>query len=232
MARGDLRPSADPDRRRVRQRDHRCCVARRLDERRRPPARARATRRRTSCRSSASTSSSRRTPVLADVRPAGAHLVEQARTRRRRPGGAARARRSLLDRDADHDRRTDARRARRAPRRPATSSRPLAEPLKPAGGLAVLRGSLAPRGAVLKVARPTRRCSAHRGRAVVFEDIDDVAARIDDPDLDVDARLGARAPQRRTDGRAGHAGVGHAADPRASCSRTACATWCASPTRA
>src|SRR5437762_3530621 len=65
--------------------------------------------------------------------------------------------------------------------------RPLAKPFKPQGGIAVLRGNLAPRGAVLKPSAATPRLMRHKGRAVVFEDIDDLHRRIDDPKLDVDA---------------------------------------------
>jgi len=65
--------------------------------------------------------------------------------------------------------------------------RTLAEPFKPQGGLAVLRGSLAPDGAVIKPSAATPALMRHRGRAVVFEDMDDLKARIDAPDLDVDA---------------------------------------------
>src|SRR5438093_9531193 len=63
----------------------------------------------------------------------------------------------------------------------------LAKPFKPQGGIAVLRGNLAPRGAVLKPSAATPRLMRHKGRAVVFEDIDDLHRRIDDPQLDVDA---------------------------------------------
>jgi len=63
---------------------------------------------------------------------------------------------------------------------------PLDKPFKPQGGIAVLRGNLAPRGAVLKPSAATPKLMQHRGRAVVFEDIDDYNARIDDPNLDVD----------------------------------------------
>jgi L-arabonate dehydrase len=63
---------------------------------------------------------------------------------------------------------------------------PLAEPFKPQGGIAVLRGNLAPDGAVLKPSAATPKLLKHKGRAVVFEDIDDYNARIDDPKLDVD----------------------------------------------
>src|SRR5262250_1427539 len=62
---------------------------------------------------------------------------------------------------------------------------PLGKPFKPHGGIAVLRGNLAPLGAVLKPSAATPKLLKHRGRAVVFEDIDDLNARIDEPKLDV-----------------------------------------------
>jgi dihydroxy-acid dehydratase len=65
--------------------------------------------------------------------------------------------------------------------------RPLEEPFKPAGGIAVLRGNLAPDGAVLKPSAATPALMTHRGRAVVFADPEDMRKRIDDPDLAVDA---------------------------------------------
>jgi dihydroxy-acid dehydratase len=64
---------------------------------------------------------------------------------------------------------------------------PLAKPFKPQGGIAVLRGNLAPKGAVLKPSAATPALMKHKGRAVVFEDIDDLHARIDDENLDVKA---------------------------------------------
>jgi dihydroxy-acid dehydratase len=60
-------------------------------------------------------------------------------------------------------------------------------PLKASGGLVVLRGSLAPDGAVIKAAAASPRLLRHTGRAVVFDDYNDMAARIDRDDLDVDA---------------------------------------------
>ena len=65
--------------------------------------------------------------------------------------------------------------------------RPLSNPLVQDGGLAVLRGNLAPNGAILKPSAATPALMQHRGRAMVFDDIDDFKARIDLPDLDVDA---------------------------------------------
>ena len=64
---------------------------------------------------------------------------------------------------------------------------PLGKPFKPQGGIAVLRGNLAPNGAVFKPSAATPKLMKHKGRAVVFEDIDDLNRRIDDPKLDVDA---------------------------------------------
>ena len=59
-------------------------------------------------------------------------------------------------------------------------------PFKETGGIVVLRGNLAPQGAVLKPSAATPELMEHRGRAVVFEDIDDYKARVDDPDLEID----------------------------------------------
>ena len=63
---------------------------------------------------------------------------------------------------------------------------PLDKALTRQGGIAVLRGNLAPLGAVLKPSAASEHLLTHRGRAVVFEDIDHYKARIDDPDLDID----------------------------------------------
>ena len=64
---------------------------------------------------------------------------------------------------------------------------PRETPLLPAAGIAVLRGSLAPGGAIIKPAAASPHLLKHRGRAVVFDSIEDFHARIDDPDLDIDA---------------------------------------------
>lgn len=62
----------------------------------------------------------------------------------------------------------------------------LDEPFKPNGGIAVLRGNMTPDGAIIKPSAATPALMVHTGRAVVFEDIDDYKARIDDEDLDID----------------------------------------------
>lgn len=64
--------------------------------------------------------------------------------------------------------------------------RPIDNPLRKDGGMCILRGNLAPKGAVLKPSAASPELMQHRGRAVVFENFDDYKARIADPDLDVD----------------------------------------------
>ncbi|MCV2868889.1 L-arabinonate dehydratase [Defluviimonas sp. WL0002] len=63
---------------------------------------------------------------------------------------------------------------------------PTDKALTQSGGIVVLKGNLAPKGAVLKPSAATASLLQHRGRAVVFEDIDDYKAKIADPDLDID----------------------------------------------
>jgi dihydroxy-acid dehydratase len=63
--------------------------------------------------------------------------------------------------------------------------RPLGEPYQKQGGLAALFGSLAPNGAIIKRSAADPRLFEREGRAVVFSSLDDLAARIDTPDLDV-----------------------------------------------
>ncbi len=65
--------------------------------------------------------------------------------------------------------------------------RPLAEPVQEQGGLVALFGSLAPRGAILKRSAASPELFEHEGRALVFSSLEDLAARIDDPQLDVRA---------------------------------------------
>ena len=64
--------------------------------------------------------------------------------------------------------------------------RPWWNPLLESGGIAVLRGNLAPGGAIIKPSAATPDLMQHRGRAVVFESIEDYKARIEDPALDID----------------------------------------------
>ncbi|WP_235497136.1 IlvD/Edd family dehydratase [Agreia sp. Leaf283] len=65
--------------------------------------------------------------------------------------------------------------------------RTASEPLQPAAGIAVLRGNLAPTGAIIKPAAASPALLQHRGPAVVFDSVEDMHARIDDPELEVTA---------------------------------------------
>ncbi|AWS43054.1 IlvD/Edd family dehydratase [Streptosporangium sp. 'caverna'] len=126
-------------------------------------------------------------PLLADLQPAGRHLMEDFH----RAGGlqaVLREVRDLLDPDAltvtgrplveylDEAQIWD-----------KTVIRPRDEPLQIAAGIAVLYGNLAPGGAVIKPAAASPELMSHRGRALVFDSVEDMHARIDDPGLDVDA---------------------------------------------
>jgi dihydroxy-acid dehydratase len=63
---------------------------------------------------------------------------------------------------------------------------PMAKPFKKQGGIAVLAGNLCPGGAIIKPSAASPKLMKHRGRAVVFESIEDYHKRIDDPKLDID----------------------------------------------
>jgi dihydroxy-acid dehydratase len=125
-------------------------------------------------------------PLLADLQPAGRFLMEDFH----RAGGlqaVLREVRDLLD-----------------PQALTVTGHPLVDylgeaqiwdaevirdsgtPLQASAGIAVLRGNLAPNGAIIKPAAATPRLLRHRGRAMVFDSVEDLRARIDDPDLDVD----------------------------------------------
>jgi dihydroxy-acid dehydratase len=130
---------------------------------------------------------SRRTPLLANVRPSGKHLIEQLHH-----AGGIRAVLNELAPLLNGDVLTvtgatlaDGFAGAEALDRDVIA--PFAAPLAAEGGIAVVRGSLAPDGALIKRSAATPALLRHRGPALVFEDIYDVAARIDDPALDVTA---------------------------------------------
>ena len=125
---------------------------------------------------------SRSVPVLANIRPSGTYLMQDFFD----AGGL----RGLMSRLELHDAPTVSGLGMSEVLAGAAVYdddviRPLENPVAPEGGLAVLRGSLAPDGAVIKHAAASERLLRHTGPAVVFEDYDDMAARIDDPSLDV-----------------------------------------------
>jgi dihydroxy-acid dehydratase len=125
-------------------------------------------------------------PLLVDLQPAGKYLMDDLF----RAGGllaVLREVRDLLDE-----------RVSSVTGRPLVESladaqiwddtviRPRHAPVREHAGIAVLRGNLAPDGAVIKPAAASPHLLSHRGRAVVFDSIEDLHARLDDPDLDVD----------------------------------------------
>ncbi|MER6325300.1 IlvD/Edd family dehydratase [Streptomyces coelicoflavus] len=128
-----------------------------------------------------------RVPVLVDLQPAGRFLMDDFH----RAGGllaVLREVRDLLDPGALTVTGTPlVAHLDDAPIWDPEVIRTRTEPLIAEGGIAVLRGNLAPGGAVIKPAAASPHLLKHRGRAVVFDSIEDFHARIDDPDLDVDA---------------------------------------------
>lgn len=126
-------------------------------------------------------------PLIANVRPAGKHLVEQLF----QVGGLPVVMKELaplLRLDARTvNGRTIGQNIDDALAVDGEVVRPLSDPLQPPGGLAVVRGNLAPGGAVVKCSAASDSLLAHRGPALVFDDMDDLRARIDDPDLPVAA---------------------------------------------
>jgi dihydroxy-acid dehydratase len=130
----------------------------------------------------------RETPVLLDLKPSGQHYMEDFH----RAGGVAtllRQLRPLLKLDAlTVTGRTLGEELERAgPGFAQDVVRPLSNPIYPQGGIAVLRGNLAPGTALIKQSAADAKLMEHEGRAVVFEDSEDLALRIDSDDLDVNA---------------------------------------------
>src|SRR6185437_9017174 len=130
----------------------------------------------------------RETPLLANIRPSGAYLMEdffyagglpavlkQLALGGRLKAGARTVNGSTIGANVEE-----------ATIFNEDVIRPLNNPLVSSDSLAVLRGNLAPDGAIIKPPAAESRLHKHAGKAVVFEDYNDMAARIDDPDLDVD----------------------------------------------
>jgi dihydroxy-acid dehydratase len=130
----------------------------------------------------------RETPVLVDLKPSGQHYMEDFH----RAGGVPallRELKSMLHLDAmtvtGHTLGEELDRAEAGFEQQVI--RPRANPIYPQGGIAVLRGNLAPGCAIIKQSAATATLMEHEGRAVVFEDLEDLANRIDDDALDVQA---------------------------------------------
>lgn len=128
----------------------------------------------------------RRVPLLVDLQPSGQHYMEQFH----KAGGVPallKAVRSELATDAQtiHGR-TIGEIIDAAVEEPGQAViRPVEEPLKPVGALAILKGNLAPRGAVIKQSAASKELLQHMGRAIVFDSVEDMAKRIDSEELDV-----------------------------------------------
>jgi dihydroxy-acid dehydratase len=130
---------------------------------------------------------SRETPLLANIKPSGEHQMAELFE----AGGIPAVMRELLPLlnggAMTVTGRTVAENLDPLPdslRRDVVTSRE--EPFDPEGGLAILRGNLAPGGAVIKHAAASQHLLQHRGRAVVFTSLEDLGRRVHDPDLDID----------------------------------------------
>ncbi len=130
----------------------------------------------------------RGTPVLVDLKPSGQHYMEHLYE----DGGlmtVLRELKHLLHLDCMTVSGRTLGEEIEASKRSAAPKvvRRIDQPVFPVGGIAVLHGNLAPGGAIIKHSSATPGLLKHRGRAVVFQSVADMAARIDSPDLDVKA---------------------------------------------
>lgn len=130
----------------------------------------------------------RETPVLVDLKPSGQHYMEHFHA----AGGMTTLLRELapllhLDALTVTGRTLGEELERAAPPFKQDVIRPRTDPIYPQGGIAVLEGNLAPGGAIIKQSAADPKLMEHEGRAVVFEGLADLAARIDSDDLDVNA---------------------------------------------
>lgn len=130
----------------------------------------------------------RDTPVLLDLKPSGEHYMEDFH----HAGGMATLLRELkpllhLDALTVTGRTLGEEIEAAGPGFQQRVVRTMANPIYPQGGIAVLQGNIAPGGAIIKQSAADARLMEHEGRAVVFENAEDLALRIDSPDLDVTA---------------------------------------------
>ena len=128
-------------------------------------------------------------PTIVDLKPSGRYLMEDFYY----AGGLPAVIRTLCENKLLHSDamtvtgKTVWENVQDAPNWNTDVIRPIDKPMVASGGIAVLRGNLAPSGAVLKPSAASPHLMTHRGRAVVFENIEHYKARIADPALDVDA---------------------------------------------
>lgn len=125
---------------------------------------------------------SRNIPLLVDLKPAGQHYMEHLH----HAGGVPAVMRALGDSiDGDVETVGGAKLDETIKSCDEVPGQNVIRCLRPSGGLAILRGNLAPRAAVIKQSAASENLLAHVGKAVVFESVEDMVARIDSPDLDV-----------------------------------------------
>ena len=132
----------------------------------------------------------RGTPTIVDLLPSGRYLMEEFYYAGGLPGAIRRMGEGGLIPNPDAltvNGKSLWENCKEAPVYDDEVIRQLDNPLLKDGGICILRGNLAPRGAVLKPSAATPELMQHRGRAVVFEDFEHYKARIIDPDLEVDA---------------------------------------------
>ena len=130
----------------------------------------------------------RNTPVLVDLKPSGDHYMEHFHA----AGGMGTLLRELkpllaLDAMTVTGRTLGEEIERAGAPFQQDVIRPLNKPIYPQGGIAYLQGNLAPGGAIIKQSAASPALMEHEGRAVVFENLEDMALRIDDLNLDVQA---------------------------------------------
>ncbi|MEY2686623.1 MAG: hypothetical protein RL375_821, partial [Pseudomonadota bacterium] len=130
----------------------------------------------------------RQTPVLLDLKPSGQHYMEDFH----HAGGMATLLRELkpllrLEALTVTGRTLGEEIDAAGPGFPQDVVRSIAHPIYPQGGIAVLSGNLAPGGAIIKQSAADARLMEHQGRAVVFDNLEDMANRIDSDELDVTA---------------------------------------------
>jgi dihydroxy-acid dehydratase len=128
----------------------------------------------------------RRVPLLVDLQPSGQHYMQQFHQAGGVPALLKQVRSELDTGALTIHGRTIGEIIDAVVDEPGqTIIRTMAAPLKPIGTLAVLQGNLAPRGAIIKQSAASKTLMQHRGRAVVFENTEDLANRLDSDDLDV-----------------------------------------------
>ncbi len=125
-------------------------------------------------------------PLLANIQPSGAHFMEDLYYAGGLPAMMNQMKEHLHTSIITVNGKTVGENISDMPIYDANIISSFTEPFKPDSGIAVIRGNLAPQGAVLKPSAASPELFKHRGKAVVFENIEDYHARIDTPELEID----------------------------------------------